>query len=638
MKKSILLLLIITAFIISNKVDAKEDISVLLRKYEEEADLSKKTKEESLGHVIIFTRKDLEMMQAYTLSDILRLIPLNNLLPNSFGVETLLNPGRPPTVPFVYRLYIDDHEVSSIHTYSPFLIYDRYNLDNIDHIEIYFSAGAISVSNEPSQMIIKLYTKMPGRENASKVRITGGTKKSYTLSFFSANKINDYSCYLITFSKSSFKFPKPSINGHRINRNQTRKNLFLKYRYFDTFLEFSIQDVKRGGFMGRSVDYSPDFSSTYSLDTYVVITQNFGNDLKLVASYDYQKRKYKEQNSFSDGGIFVPSIYNFFNPPTFYFEDLNFHKLAVSLEKKLNTEKNNLLLGTFLRYYIQDIARKFYVDQTGGHDITDTAFRVKNFYIGSFYVEDSFNINEKNLLIAGIKYDKYKFYGQKSKNKINTRVGLISFLNHSLMIKTFLSHYYVLPSMIIVESSKDKKLNPMPSTVFTGEAKYNFGKNEVRFFYEYYRVKNLILFDRTSGGFINSSTHGNFHGYGFFFKRKIGNFTNVQFNYWITDVGKKKYTPERGGYVRWGGEFGRFNFYSEIVYRGSYKPYGLKVKESYNLKLAMGIDLPSDWHLKLTGENLLNRGEKEAYLNMLGERGTFSVYDRKILLTVEKVF
>ncbi len=638
MKKYILFLLIISALLSSAKAESKENISVLLKKYEEESDLSKKTKEESLGHVIIFTRKDLEIMHAYTLSDVLRLIPLNNLLPNSFGVETLLNPGRPITVPFVYRLYVDDHEVSSIHTYSPFLIYDRYNLDNIDHIEIYYSAGAISVSNEPSQMIIKLYTKHPERENASKIRVTTGTKKSYTLSFFSANRINDNSSYLITFSKSYFTFPKPVVSGQSISRNQIRKNLFMKYRYFDTFLEFSAQDVKRGGFMGRSVDYAPDLSSTYSLDTYIVLTQNFEKDLRLVASYDYQKRKYKEQNSASDGGVFIPQIYNFFNPPVFYYEDLNFHKFAVSLEKKFNTKRNNLLLGTFLRYYIQNVSKKYYVDITGKHDITDRTFTVKNFYIGSFYAENSFNINEKNLLITGVKYDKYKFYGQKSKNKLNTRVGFISFLNHSFMLKAFLSHYYVIPSMIVIESSKYKKLNPMPSTVFTGEAKYHFGKNELRLFYEYYRIKNLIRFDRTSKGFINSSDHGNFHGYGLFFKRKIGNFTSLQFNYWITDVGKDRFTPERGGYIRWGGEFGRFNFYSEIVYRGSYKPYGIKIKETYNLKLAMGIDLPSDWHLKLTGENLLNRGEKEAYLNMLGEKGAFSIYDRKIILSVEKVF
>jgi len=638
MKKGIIYLLIITAFLIPVKAISEEDISVLLKKYEEEADLSKKTKEESLGHVIVFTRKDLEIMNAHTLSDVLRLIPLNNLLPNSFGVETLLNPGRPPTVPFVYRLYIDDHEVSSIHTYSPFLIYDRYNLDNIDHIEIYYSAGAISVSNEPSQMIIKLYTKLPERENASKLRTTAGTKKSYTISFSSANKINDNSCYLITFSKSYFTFPKPVVSGQKINRNQIRKNLFIKYRYFDTFLEFSAQDVKRGGFMGRSVDYAPDFSSTYSLDTYLVLTQNFGKDLKLVASYDYQKRKYKEQNSASEGGIFIPPIYSYLDPPTFYYEDLNFHKFATSLEKKLGNKRNSLLLGTFLRYYIQDVTEKFYINKSGRHDITDTAFSVKNFYIGSFYAENSFNINEKNLLITGIKYDKYKFYGQKSKNKLNTRVGIISFLNHSFMLKAFLSHYYVLPSMIVIESSKNKRLNPMPSTVFTGEVKYHFGKNELRFFYEYYRIKNLIKFDRESGGFINSDTRGNFHGYGIFFKRKIGNFTNLQLNYWITDVGKDKYTPERGGYVRFGGELGRFDFYSEIVYRGSYKPYGMRIKESYNLKLAVEVDLPSDWHFKLTGENLLNRGEKEAYLNMLGEKGSFSVYDRKIILSLEKVF
>ncbi|WP_457625590.1 TonB-dependent receptor plug domain-containing protein [Persephonella sp.] len=623
----------ITAVLLTAGVARSEDILSLMKKYEEESDLSKKTKVESLGHVITFTRKDLELMQAYTLADVLKLVPLNNFLPNRYGVETLVNPGSPLTVSLVYRLYIDDHEVSSIHTYSPFLTYDRYPLDNIDHIEIYYSAGAIAVSNEPSQMIIKLYTKLPKRENASKVRVSVNTKKSYGFNFFSAKKINDYSCYLISFTKSYFRFPKPYINGNSISRNQSRKDLFIKYRYFDTRLEFSVADVKRGGFAGRSLDESPDHMAIDSLDGYLVLTQKLENSVKLTASYDYQNRKYEEENKASDGGILVPDRYNPLNPPVFYTEDLNFHKFSFSLDKKINRKRNNLYLGTFFRYYLQDVSDNKYRTETGEFDLKDTMFRVKYFYVWSFYVEDSFNINERNLIIAGLRYDKFKFYGQKSKNRLNGRIGLISFLNHSLMLKGFLSHYHVLPSMLTIEDSADKKLSPMPSTVFTGEAKYTFGKNSVRLFYEYYRVKDIISYDKEKGGLINSDKSGNFHGYGFFFKREIGEYTNIEFNYWITDVGKDKYSPERGGYLRIAGDFDRFQIYSDIVYRGSYKLYGKHVRESLNLKVAATVALPKDWYLKIAGENLLNRGEKTALRN-----GVFNLYDRKISITVEKVF
>ena len=155
-----------------------EDIQILLEEYEEKADLSNKTKRESLGHLVVFTRKDLEIMGVNTLGEVLRTIPVTNFMPNSFGTGSLSNPGQPVKISTIYRLYIDDHEVSSIHTFSPFLTYDEYPLDTIDHIEIYYSLGAISVSNEPSQIIIKLYTKSPERENLSEIRLTGDTKYS----------------------------------------------------------------------------------------------------------------------------------------------------------------------------------------------------------------------------------------------------------------------------------------------------------------------------------------------------------------------------------------------------------------------------------------------------------------------------
>ncbi|MDQ7056546.1 MAG: TonB-dependent receptor [Persephonella sp.] len=314
-------------------------------------------------------------------------------------------------------------------------------------------------------MIIKMYTKIPSRENSTKLRATAGTKKSYSFNFFSAYKIDGNSSFLLSFSKSYFRFPQPEINGQTLNRNQFRKNIFLKYSYFDTDVELSAVDVKRGGFMGLSFDASPDYSNIQSLDTYVSVRQKFDKNTKFVFSYDHQKRKYREMNRQSDGGIFVPGIYSFFNPPTYYYEDLNFHKFAVSLDRKFKKGKNSLLAGTFLRYYFQNTSKNEYADSSGVHDLKKTLFRVKNFYIGSFYIEDSYYIDDKNLFIAGLKYDRYKFYGQKSRGKINGRAGFISFLNHSLMLKGFISRYYILPSMILIESSKEK-LNPIKSTVF----------------------------------------------------------------------------------------------------------------------------------------------------------------------------
>ena len=49
-----------------------EDIGALLGAYQRASELSNKTKDESAGSLIIYTRDDLERMQANTLKDIIK--------------------------------------------------------------------------------------------------------------------------------------------------------------------------------------------------------------------------------------------------------------------------------------------------------------------------------------------------------------------------------------------------------------------------------------------------------------------------------------------------------------------------------------------------------------------------------------
>jgi iron complex outermembrane receptor protein len=265
-------------------------------------------------------------------------------------------------------------------------------------------------------------------------------------------------------------------------------------------------------------------------------------------------------------------------------------------------------------------------------------FRVKNFRIGSFYIEDSFNINEKNLLIAGINYNSYKFYGQENKNRLNLRAGVITFINHSFMIKGFVSRYYTIPPMISIETSKNNRLEPMKINSATAETNIYLKKNKFKLFFGYYRISNLIKFNRLTYSVENSGQTENFHEYGFSFSREFNPHISIKLNYWFTDVGRHKYTPDRGGCFRLMGDFNNLQIASSLVYRGDYKPYGVHIEESFNMDLSLTYKLPEEWYLKIKGENLLNRGEKEAVSSIISGVNEFSVNERKIYITLEKVF
>ncbi|MEZ0323513.1 MAG: hypothetical protein ABWJ98_04290 [Hydrogenothermaceae bacterium] len=323
-----------------------KDIKEILSEYEEASDLSNKTKIENLGHYIVITRRELDIMQAYTLTDVLKSLKLYTYIPNRFGIYQLVSAGSSVGSNTSYKLFIDDHEVSSIHTDSPFLIFDRYPLDNIDHIKIYSGAGAVRIGNEPSLIIIKLYTKEPSRENASVLRTSVSSRRDYTISFNDARVIKDIS-YNLLISRSYENFPTYRLFSTNLSRDTKRNYLFLKLNYQDTSLDISFADVKRDAFGGLAVDFSSTFSRTSSQDFYINLTQKFLEDksLKLNLSVDINRREGEFANDLAGGGVFLAPIYPD-NPtsdslkiPTYYYEKRDFNKYTLYISKEFKTEK-----------------------------------------------------------------------------------------------------------------------------------------------------------------------------------------------------------------------------------------------------------------------------------------------------------
>ncbi|WP_457622454.1 hypothetical protein [Persephonella sp.] len=617
-----------------------EDLRSLLKKYEEEADLSNKTKKESLGHLIVFTRKDLEIMQAYTLGDVLRSFPLTNFLMNSFGVKGMGLPGSAPSIPIIYRLYIDDHEVSSIHTSSPFLIYDDYPLDNIDHIEIYCSLGAISVSNQPSQMIIKMYTKDPKRENISKGRITVDTKKSFTVNFLEAKQLNNYSAVLIMLNRSYLNYTSPEINNQKIDRDQQRTHLFFKYSYYDSILELSLSNIERGILSGFSLDRAPDEGKAESQDGYVAFSQKLLRDrsLKVFLSYDYNSRKYLEGNSSEDGGLKFLPVFIPTDTLIYYKEKRKFHKYSLNMEKTFNTRKNKLLTGFFLKYHHQDLENVYALYQSGYTNDSDL-FTVKFYKSISGYIEDSYSITDKNLIIGGIRYDIHKYSHLESHKKINLRAGFVSFPTKNLVFKGFISRFNIIPSMYNLELAKDNYLDDIDVSVLTFEMRYTRANSTLKFYYKRCNVKNRFTADPDTGELINRSDTDRFNVFSVRYIYHINLFNKLELNLWFTDNDiPQKFSPQDGGYIKIFTEYKRFQMYNELIYRGSYEPYGVKISERLDYNLAVSYRFPYDWYVKIKGENLLNRAVKVGYMNIYGEKGSIPVYDRKIILTVEKAF
>jgi vitamin B12 transporter len=128
---------------------ANSDLDNLLNIYATKSDLSKKTKKENSGNLILFTRKDLEIMQAKTLVDVLKSNPFIRYRVSRYNVPDPLNNGESsPVNSNNIRIFIDEQEMTSASYGSGFPLIGDIDLGFVDHIEIYSFAPSFEYTTE----------------------------------------------------------------------------------------------------------------------------------------------------------------------------------------------------------------------------------------------------------------------------------------------------------------------------------------------------------------------------------------------------------------------------------------------------------------------------------------------------------
>ncbi len=642
LKKAFLITAIFSSVVSYTKA---ENISTLLTQYQSESDLSKYTKQESLGHVIVFTREDLDTMQAYTLKDVLKVLPMFNYGPNKFGVISLSNAGESIRISTFYRLYINDHEISSIHTYSPFLTYDEYPLDNIDHIEVYFALGAISVSSEPSELIIKMYTKKPERENDSYIKAQLDSQKSYLGSIFSAKSINEKVSYLFTASTQRIHYHHVYVRGQQISRDQLRYHTFLQLNYNGARIDSAFSWVKRGSLSGFSSDGQPEEGLLRSITGYISYTNWFLSDksLKFTLSYDRQYRKVYETNRATDGGIYYPLLKGT-GVITKLDENNYMDKFAFALDKTFKNKQNELLIGTFWRYYNRDLD-KLKVSYNGlpEQEEKDNPLLkrrlIKYFRIFSFYLENKYNFTPDNLLTLGARLDDFKFHHLNEKRRLNARVGYISRVNENFTLKGFISQTYILPSMFEIEASANGKLDDMEVLSYSAEGIYQKDKNKLGLFVGRYEIENPLTYDPTKGGLVNNDDSLSETSLMFRWIHNFDFMNKLKFYTWYSFSDKGKYySPRSGASLLLLNNFKSWSIYNELIYKSSFDAYGIHLDDSWNYTVGISKQFKDGWRVSLKAENLFNNSFKVIYKPPLSSPIVNSAYDRRFKITLQKVF
>lgn len=619
-----------------------ENIEELLSKYEESADLSRKTRVESLGHYIVITRRELDLMQAYTLSDVLRSIKFHTYIPNRFGVYQLIATGSMPAVNTSYRLFIDDHEVSSIHTDNPFLMFDNYPLDGINHIEIYYGAGAVRLGNEPSLLIIKLYTKEPSRENTGVVRLSGSNRKDYAVSFNDARVIKPGISYNLMVNRSSFDFKPYRAGEKQLSRDTTGNYLFLKLNYFDTTLDLSYTKVNRDAYAGLAVDIFPDISKTKSEDIYINLTQNLLEDksLKINLSVDINRREAEFSNDLQGGGVFAGWIYPHhpLDPariPIYYYENRKFNKYSAYISKEIKTDRNTLLIGASYKVKENNVEEARYSTISETRQLPQISPFTKTL-LTTVFIENQYNLTDRSLVFTSLKYDhNERNGGYRDISDYIARLGFVNFFSNNLFLKGFLTRTYIPPSFFEVEISEnltDLKQEKIYGASF--EVGYNLDKHSLNIFYGYADADRMIAFVPYARNLDKSLIA---HYLSFDYEYRPSTQAKIMLNIYKSFNNFNDFSSTDGGSIKIYMSTDSLDIYNELVYRKGFKIYGKKMDDSFNYNIALKYKASRDLTIGFRGDNLLDSSPKSVFV---AGRDIFGLpsFDRRFMLSIEKVF
>lgn len=618
-----------------------QDISELVQKLNEEKALYHKTKVESAGILTLYKRSDLDRMQAHKLKDILKSLKFFTLSEGRTGDTYLLSDGSKTPFSPMFRLYIDDHEVTSAIYGSAILHFANMDIGFVDHIEIYMGGNAISFGDEAGIITIRLYSKHPNRERGTSISVRSDDKKSFDTSMCLTKTFENNSFLISSLTLNNTKRDYVYNNNSYYSKNQNSNEIYLKYDYKDMgYVSIGHFEKEQDAFAGvgmRATPYNPNEKSrNYDFINFYF---NLPYSFTLISSID----KATNVQKFSDSN----QIYITQNTSPFYEFNGKFNETIYKLKLKHKKEHKN---GTF-KSGIEFIQKNYDIDYMKMDDkITNTITGPSKLNIFSIYSEESYNINKNNLLIGTVKLDNYSDnYNKKNSWEMMARVGYIHLFNENLTIKNFISKNYLYPSFSYTSTFPNNifsnpNLEPEYFTSITSVLKYKKKKNNIKIGLSYIKQSDEIVVDTISRKFINSNQ--NIRSFKTFldFTHNFNYENKVQFEIYKTKFINNNitaYSPTLGASLKFYNSFGKFDIYNELIYRQGYT-YKSPVAFLSDINIENGFDYTASIKYKynhaltlsLKGENIFNKASKTPLLGI----GAVPSEQKRVLFQMEYFF
>ena len=625
-----------------------DSLNSLLQEYEDTSNNSLQTVNEKLGHVLVYSQKELNLMQYETLDDVLKELPLINLNRNRYGFSTPSIAGTKTTVSGFFRLFLNDHEVSSTYTQSFSLSWGNMPLDLVDYIEIYYGESSFSLGNETGVYFIRVYTKKAIKENATQLKTVFSNNNSFSQGLMHSEIFENGWAYLLYLNKSKHN-NEQRYKNHTLNNDMNRRYFYLDLNNDTTKINVGYSDLEKDTYTGLSLDLISNDGELNSKDYFIDVSKKLSYDRSWIVggSYSVNRRQYEEKN---DEGLFVIPIIDWTqNPlntaPKEFKEDLRFTKSTGYVTKKFHYKNNQLLSSLHIKEKTYEVLDRKSVNFSNEEMINTKFNEFSKETIYSFIVEDNYKINDKVVLVGNIKFDKYNRDDHLSdSNEKMHKVGVIYTPYKNFGFKAFYTKTYLPPSFYTADAAsyRNKNVKTQKYKFFTAESVLTTEKSKVSLTYHNVKINDFIYF--TPIGFENIDHQIQTEGLIFDYKYDFSNNTHFAFNYYITDSSETINNANNGGYLKFMSSVSKIEYFASLIYKNSYdyKPSdsnNVSVDNSYNLNMGVTYNYSKDVSISIKGENLLDKSTQSLYSDSSPTVNYgFNDFERTVSLSVKWVF
>ena len=585
-----------------------EEIGTLLKAYELASDFSHKTKQESAGNLIVYTRDDLERMQVRTLKDLFKSLRFYHYIENRSGHPDILNQDPVMYSSMPVRIYLNDTELISAIFGSGTIWFGDMELDFIDHVEIYQGLPSFDIGVEPAGVAVRLYSKSVEHDRGGRIKLAGTRKKGNAENIYYTESVGGLSYFLYAGRYDDLREPYP-LEDQMLSRDKKKRSFFAGFTTENHRLELFGLNQESDEFLGWSEVGAPE-KAEGETDYYSASYHGTFLDKALALDLTYAWASNRFEHRYAEPWLlFLLTTYK-------SMEQINDEStLTANLKYHWKSDRNSLITGLQFRQKSLDL-EKFSLD---GQDRTLEGFFDSSLFfdrqdIYSAYLQEEYTPDEHQMLTLSMMQQRYAINNRNYRafSPLQLRAGYI-YTADQWYAKTFLAHQKFPPELYMMMQSYlgNPELREMSSDALTQEFAYDGEWGSARLLVAFARNKD---FPHLVNGTLRNSgetVKSNSESLELTFRMRENDKLELQ-AFRVDQNAPKNGSAVlyHGGMLRMTNSFGACDLFNEVVVRSGYPTDDA----TYDYSAGLRYHATDDFSIDVKGENLLNEGAEWGYL------------------------